>query len=79
MAAFTIITKLGCGYCIQAKNMLDHKGLEWKEDLRATSADIEEFKAEGYRSFPQIFHGDVHVGGFDQLAPYLAGLEDDDF
>lgn len=76
---FRIITKPGCGYCDQAKNLLRIKGHSYSEDLRNTPEDIASFKAAGYRSFPQVFEAERLIGGFDQLRGYLSGLPDDDF
>lgn len=77
MADFHIITKSGCIHCTSAKATLDRKGLSYTVDHRETEAEIEAFKAMGYRSFPQIFHGDILVGGNDKLIPYLDGLSDE--
>lgn len=64
-------TKANCPYCTMAKNLLNHKGVsEIKEiriDLDAAAKDkmIEVTKR---MTVPQIFIGDTHVGGFDDLA-----------
>ncbi len=59
-----------CPYCVRAKDLLKRKGATWKEiDV---SDDEERAKmiqlAGGMRTVPQIFIGDTHVGGFDDLA-----------
>lgn len=77
MAEYHIITKPGCPHCVQAKATLDRKGLTYTVDNRETEEEIGAFKALGYRSFPQIFHGDVLVGGNDKLIPYLDSLSDE--
>ncbi|SCW95875.1 glutaredoxin domain-containing protein [Ancylobacter rudongensis] len=79
MADFHIMTKPGCTYCTQAKALLKERGHSFSELHHLSEEAIEEFKAQGWRTFPQIFHGTVHVGGFDQLGAYLAGLDTDDF
>ncbi len=65
----TIYSTLVCPYCVAAKNFLKSKGLEWKEiriDLDAV--EREKMMAKAKRtSVPQIFVGDVHVGGYDDM------------
>ncbi len=65
----TIYSTLVCPYCVAAKNFLKSKGLEWTEiriDLDA--GEREKMIARTKRtSVPQIFVGDVHVGGYDDM------------
>jgi glutaredoxin 3 len=65
----TLYTSAMCGYCSAAKNFLRSKGLEWTEvrvDLDAAAR--EQMLARARRtSVPQIFIGDTHVGGYDEL------------
>ena len=65
-----IYTSAFCAYCVAAKNLLKSRGANWTEvrvDLDAGRR--EEMLARARRSsVPQIFIGDVHVGGFDELA-----------
>ncbi len=73
MAAKTIdiYTKFGCGFCMRAKRMLDGKGLEYREhDITMGGPKRDEMleRAPGARTVPQIFVGDTHVGGSDDLA-----------
>lgn len=77
MGPFRVITKPGCPYCDKAKMLLKIKGHSFSEDLRNTPADIESFKAAGYRSFPQVFLGEKRIGGFDQLKSFLNGSDND--
>ena len=58
-----------CGYCGAARMLLTRKGIEF-EDIVIT--DDPQLRAEmedrsGRRSVPQIFFGDKHIGGFDDL------------
>ena len=65
----TIYSTLVCPYCVAAKNFLKSKGLEWKEvriDLDPVQRDKMIAKAKR-TSVPQIFVGDVHVGGYDDM------------
>lgn len=66
-----IYTKFGCGYCFRAKQLLDRKGAEYNEhDVTLGGPKKEEMqsRAPGAQTVPQIFIGDTHVGGSDELA-----------
>jgi glutaredoxin 3 len=66
----TIYTKFGCGYCYRAKRLLDEKGVEYTEyDITMGGPRREEMMARAptARTVPQIFIGDRHVGGSDDL------------
>lgn len=67
----TIYTKFGCGYCFRAKRLLDSKGIEYVEhDVTMGGPKRGEMmeRAPKARTVPQVFIGDVHVGGADELA-----------
>jgi glutaredoxin 3 len=59
-----------CPYCNAAKSLLEDKGVAFEEiDVTAPglrTAMIE--RAHGRRTVPQIFIGDLHVGGYDELS-----------
>lgn len=76
--AFRIISKPTCSYCAKAKELLDLKGLAYHEDSRATPEEQAAFKAEGHKSYPQIWDGNYKVGGYNDLVRYLEGLEPGD-
>jgi len=66
-----IYTKFGCGFCHRAKSLLDSKGAEYEEfDITMGGPKRDEMveRAPGARTVPQIFIGDTHVGGSDELA-----------
>ena len=66
-----IYTKFGCGYCARAKRLLDQKGVDYSEfDITLGGAKREEMlqRAPDATTVPQIFIGDTHVGGSDDLA-----------
>ncbi len=70
MADVNIYTRQLCGFCVAAKRLLDTKGVSYTEHdatfdqgLRGEMVQ----KANGRSTFPQIFIGDVHVGGCDDL------------
>jgi glutaredoxin 3 len=58
-----------CPYCVRAERLLEAKGVEIEKirvDLDAEQKTIMMQKS-GRRTVPQIFVGDTHVGGFDDL------------
>ena len=58
-----------CPYCVAAKNFLRHRGIDYDE-VRVDLDPVrrEEMMARARRtSVPQIFFGDTHVGGYDDL------------
>lgn len=59
-----------CPYCVRAKNLLQHKGVEFEEIRIDINRDLmqEMIQRSGRRTVPQIFIGDHHVGGFDDMA-----------
>jgi glutaredoxin 3 len=65
-----IYVKEGCSYSASAKRLLDEKGITYEEidvtDDPARRAEMERL-ASGKRTTPQIFFGNHHVGGFDEL------------
>ncbi len=67
----TIYTKFGCGFCYRAKRLLDAKGVDYTEhDITMGGPKRAEMmsRAPLARTVPQIFIGDRHVGGSDDLA-----------
>ena len=70
MPAITIYTTSWCPYCRAAKALLDRKGAAYEEidvdgkpELRRAMSE----RAGGRTSVPQIFIGDRHIGGSDDL------------
>ena len=67
----TIYTKFGCPYCYRAKQLLDDKGVNYTEhDVTMGGEERDEMmrRAPAARTVPQIFIGEHHVGGSDDLA-----------
>lgn len=70
MPSITIYTKGWCPYCAAAKRLLDEKGAAFTEiDIEKTPEARTEMiqKARGRTTVPQIFVGERHVGGCDDL------------
>jgi glutaredoxin 3 len=70
MADVTIYTTQFCPYCVAAKNLLRNKGATFQEidvsfdpSQRKTMSE----RAGGRRTVPQIFIGEQHIGGCDDL------------
>lgn len=59
-----------CPYSIRARMLLDRKGIAYQEiDVGADPARRAEMeKRSGRHTVPQIFIGDHHVGGYDDMA-----------
>lgn len=59
-----------CPYCVRAKHLLQRKGVEFNE-IRVDHDDDQMqhmMNITGRHTVPQIFIGDRHVGGFDDMA-----------
>jgi thioredoxin reductase (NADPH) len=70
MPQIEMYTKSWCPYCDRAKHLLREKGQSWTEiDIEAEpSRRAEMIERSGRSTVPQIWIGDRHVGGFDDLA-----------
>ena len=66
-----IYTKFACPFCVRAKRLLSQKGAEFTEhDITMGGEKRDEMlaRAPDAMTVPQIFIGDTHVGGSDDLA-----------
>ena len=69
-AAIEIYTRPGCGYCSAAKSLLTRKKAAFTELNVAIDATLRQQmwdRAGAGSTFPQIFIGQTHVGGCDEL------------
>lgn len=60
-----------CPYCTMAKRLLQRKGVAAIEEVRVDHDPAQReamMRNTGRRTVPQIYIGDTHVGGFDDLA-----------
>ena len=85
MAKVMMYTTLVCPYCIRAKMLLKQRGVAEIDEVRIDTDPAQRqlmMEKTGRRTVPQIFIGDTHVGGCDDLialdqrgglAPLLAG------
>ena len=70
MQAVKMYTTAVCPYCVRAKQILKAKGVEQIEEIRIDTdpdARMKMMDITGRRTVPQIFIGDTHVGGCDDL------------
>ena len=71
MNQVTMYTTAVCPYCVRAKQLLKQRGVANIEEIRidADPSKRDEMmqRAPGMRTVPQIFIGDTHVGGCDDL------------
>lgn len=70
MANVTIYTTMMCPYCHQAKKLLSQKGASFKEVDVGMDPDLRRemmSRSGGGYTVPQIFIGNTHVGGCDDL------------
>ena len=70
MQKIELYTKGYCPYCKRAKSLLDAKGAEYTDfeiDKNPELRDVMIERANGGSTVPQIFIGDTHVGGCDDL------------
>jgi glutaredoxin 3 len=70
MAKITMYSTSWCGFCTMARRLLEQKGQVWDEiDVDAEPGRREEMmRRSGRRTVPQIWIGDRHVGGYDDLS-----------
>ena len=70
MPSVRMYTTAVCPYCVRAKQFLKSKGVEFIEEVRVDldpQARDTMMQSTGRRTVPQIFIGDTHVGGCDDL------------
>ncbi len=70
MKKVTIYSTTYCPYCVKAKNLLKQKGTEFEEINIETDSNLKDLmieKTNGRKTVPQIFIGEKHIGGFDDL------------
>ena len=70
MSQVTIYTKPYCPYCVRAVDPLERKGVAFTEIEAAFDAEKRQEmiqRANGRATFPQIFIGEQHIGGCDEM------------
>jgi glutaredoxin 3 len=70
MSPVKMYTTQVCPFCLRAKALLKQRGVEQIEEIRIDLDPAERqamMDKTGRRTVPQIYIGDTHVGGFDDL------------
>lgn len=70
MAQVTVYTRPMCPFCVRALALLESKGVRAVEISAAFDETLRSEmirRSNGRRTYPQIFIGERHVGGFDEL------------
>jgi len=70
MQSVVLYTKPLCPFCVRAMSLLKKKGVHYEVIPAAFDKDKREemlVRANGARTYPQIFIGETHVGGCDEL------------
>jgi glutaredoxin 3 len=70
-ATVTMYSTVVCPYCVRAEQLLKERGVTTIEKILIDSDPVkreEMMTRTGRRTVPQIYVGDTHVGGFDDLA-----------
>ena len=70
MQAVKMYTTAVCPYCVRAKQLLKSKGVEQIEEIRIDTDPVQRehmMQITGRRTVPQIYVGETHVGGCDDL------------
>ena len=79
MERFTIFGHQACGFCRQAKAVLESKELEFRyvdiHEEGISKADLSETVGRPVTTVPQIFYGKEYVGGYQELMQYLPKVE----
>ena len=70
MQTVKMYTTAVCPYCVRAKQLLKSKGVEQIDEIRIDLDPVQRnlmMQATGRRTVPQIYVGETHVGGCDDL------------
>jgi glutaredoxin 3 len=73
MPIITMYTSRACGYCSRAEQLLRRKGVDTLNKIHVDTepGQLDKLMAKtGRRTVPQIFIGELHVGGFDDLSAW---------
>ena len=69
---YTIYTQNSCGYCHLAKNLMNDRGVSFIEVSLEHDQEVRiMLKEMKCRTVPQIFDGELHIGGYTELVDYL--------
>ena len=72
---FKVYGKTGCTWCVAVLEYLEFQGhpVEYI-NLEESPEDLEFIRDSGFKSVPQVFHGEDHVGGYQDTVRYVTNL-----
>ena len=69
---YLVFSKKSCPYCDKAVKALEQVGDEYKKlDIEEDQKARAVFDSYGFKTVPQVFLGDHHIGGYMELSDYL--------
>jgi len=69
---FKMYTKENCSYCNMSKIILMENNIDFEEvDIEDNAQALAFLRLQNFRTVPQIYDGDQHVGGYTELVKYL--------
>ena len=70
---YTVYGRPGCQPCKTAKDLLESKGLEFAyvDVMALPKGELHAFLEKGFKTVPQIFWEDTHLGGLEELKQHL--------
>jgi glutaredoxin 3 len=70
MKSVIVYSSRVCPYCLMAKRLLQRKGVAYEEVMLDDKPELRAriMRETGRRTVPQIFVGETHVGGYDDLS-----------
>ena len=73
MNKYIIYSKPSCGYCLQARDLLEQNNLDFEYLQLGTHYSLDELMtiAPNAKSFPQVFKDGTRIGGFSDLVEHL--------
>lgn len=76
MIRFMIMGGDSCPFCVQAKDTLEAHNFDYTwVDVKANEKERQKLKDQGFKTIPQIWYGDTHVGGYTDLIGFLGDLD----
>lgn len=76
MTRIIVYSKNNCPFCDQAKALLKSKNIDFKEvNIETNAAGRDVLLERSLRSVPQIFDGELLIGGFDKLKEWVSITE----
>lgn len=70
---YTIYGRSGCAPCMAAKNLIGCTGAEFTyvDVMALPKGELADFLSKGFKTVPQIFWEDTHIGGLEELKAHI--------